>query len=100
MNMLGFYTKNFGATGVFEAIRDVRPPVLINELDDKGMLRRIRNELSPDTFVIGRFIILRDLLHETSSGRWRATAGAVVAAKIGVGERGSPEYGLSQVSAV
>jgi hypothetical protein len=55
MNKLGFYTKNFGAPGVFDAFRDVKPPVLLTELDDKGMLRRIRNELSPDTFVIGRF---------------------------------------------
>jgi hypothetical protein len=55
MNKLGFYTKNFGAPGVFDAFRDVKPPVLLTELDDKGMLRRIRNELSPGTFVIGRF---------------------------------------------
>lgn len=55
MNKLGFYTKNFGAPGVVQAIERIKPPVLLTELDDKSMLRRIRDELSPDTFVIGRF---------------------------------------------
>ena len=55
MNKLGFYTKNFGAPGVIEAIQEVKPPVLLTELDDKGVLRKMRGDWSPDTFVVGRF---------------------------------------------
>jgi tetratricopeptide (TPR) repeat protein len=54
MNKLGFYTKNFGAPGVVDALKAVRPPVLLTELDDPDALRRIRREWSPETFIIGR----------------------------------------------
>ncbi|MCL4297979.1 MAG: peptidoglycan DD-metalloendopeptidase family protein [Anaerolineae bacterium] len=55
MNKLGFYTKNFAAPGVIEAIKTIKPPVLLTELDDFSVLQHIRNEWSPNTFVIGRF---------------------------------------------
>ncbi|UCC88683.1 MAG: peptidoglycan DD-metalloendopeptidase family protein [Anaerolineales bacterium] len=61
MNKLGFYTKNFGAPGVIAAIESLKPPVLLTELDDKSILRKIRNELSPDTFVIGRLFFPHSL---------------------------------------
>jgi hypothetical protein len=57
MNKLGFYTKNFGAPGVVDAIKDLGPPVLLTELDDKGALREIRGNWSPHTFIVGRFYL-------------------------------------------
>ncbi|MGD9369526.1 MAG: hypothetical protein PVH87_27700, partial [Desulfobacteraceae bacterium] len=61
MNKLGFYTKNFAAPGVIEAIREVQPPVLLTELDDFSILEKIRHEWSPNTFVVGRFHFPHDV---------------------------------------
>jgi hypothetical protein len=54
MNKLGFYTVNFGAPGVVDAIRSVQPPVLLSHVDFKDALRDLRREWSPETFVVGR----------------------------------------------
>ena len=40
---------------MIEAIKTLKPPVLLTELDDFSVLECIRNEWSPETFVIGRF---------------------------------------------
>ena len=53
MNKLGFYTQNFAH--IIDPIQKVKPPVMLAHLTDRGMLRRIRAELSPQTFVIGRY---------------------------------------------
>jgi hypothetical protein len=58
MNKLGFYTEWFGAAGVVDAIRRVKPPTLVTHMTDIGALRSIRNDWSPDTFIIGRPYIL------------------------------------------
>lgn len=54
MNKLGFYTKNF-TPAVIEAIKMVKPPTLLTQLDDISVLEDMRRGRSPDTFVVGRF---------------------------------------------
>ena len=40
-----------------DAFTKVKPPVLLVHAQDRGLLREIRNTLSPDTFVIGRIFV-------------------------------------------
>ena len=54
MNKLGFYTEWFGAPGVVDAIKRIKPPTLLSHVNDNDALRKIRREWSPETFIIGR----------------------------------------------
>ena len=64
MNKLGFYVENTTVPFLRDAFTKVRPPVLLIHLGDRGLLREIRNTLSPDTFVIGRIFV--DLPRQTA----------------------------------
>ena len=64
MNKLGFYVENTTVPFLREAFAKVRPPVLLIHLGDRGLLREIRNTLSPETFVIGRMFV--DLPQQTA----------------------------------
>lgn len=57
MNKLGFYVENTTIQFLRDAFTKVKPPVLLVHAQDRGLLREIRNTLSPDTFVIGRLYI-------------------------------------------
>ncbi len=57
MNKLGFYVENTTVPFLRDALRKVKPPVLLVHAQDRGLLREIRNTLSPDTFVIGRLYL-------------------------------------------
>ncbi len=54
MNKLGFYLENTTVRWLREALRQVKPPVILIHAQDRGLLHDIRRELSPDSFVIGR----------------------------------------------
>ncbi|HHB90711.1 MAG TPA: N-acetylmuramoyl-L-alanine amidase [Anaerolineae bacterium] len=54
MNKLGFYIENTTVRWLREALRQVKPPVILIHAQDRGLLRDIRRELSPDSFIIGR----------------------------------------------
>ncbi len=64
MNKLGFYVENTTVQFLREAFAKVKPPVLLIHVGDRGLLRDIRNTLSPDTFVIGRMFV--DLPQQTA----------------------------------
>ena len=54
MNRLGFYIENTTVRWLREALRQVKPPVILIHAQDRGLLRDIRRELSPDSFIVGR----------------------------------------------
>lgn len=54
MNKLGYYIENTTVPFLRDALRQVKPPVMLIHAQDRGLLREIRSQLSPDTFVIGR----------------------------------------------
>lgn len=64
MNKLGFYVENTTVQFLRDAFAKVQPPVLLIHAGDRGLLRDIRNMLSPDTFVIGRLFV--DLPQQTA----------------------------------
>jgi hypothetical protein len=57
MNKLGFYVENTTVPFLRDAFVKVKPPVLLIHAQDRGLLREIRNTLSPDTFVTGRLYV-------------------------------------------
>lgn len=57
MNKLGFYIENTTVPFLRDALRQVKPPVILIHAGDRGLLRDIRRELSPDSFVIGRIFV-------------------------------------------
>lgn len=56
-NKLGFYVENSTVRWLVEALRDVRPPVILWHRGDRGGLQEIRRHLSPDSFIIGRWFL-------------------------------------------
>lgn len=57
MNKLGFYIENTVVPGLREAIRDVKPPTILIHAKDRGLLREIRESLSPNSYVVGRLFV-------------------------------------------
>ncbi len=57
MNKLGFYVENTTVPFLRDALRQVKPPVMLIHAGDRTLLQQIRSELSPDTFVIGRLFV-------------------------------------------
>jgi hypothetical protein len=57
MNKLGFYIENTIVPGLRDAIREVKPPTMLIHAKDRGLLREIRGQLSPDSFVVGRMYV-------------------------------------------
>lgn len=57
MNKLGFYIENTLVPGLREAIRDVKPPTILIHAKDRGLLREIRESLSPSSYVVGRLFV-------------------------------------------
>ncbi len=54
MNKLGYYIENTTVPFLRDALRQVKPPVLLIHAQDRGLLHEIRRELAPDAFIIGR----------------------------------------------
>lgn len=54
MNKLGFYIENTTVNFLRSALRQVKPPTILIHAQDRGLLREMRRELSPNSFVIGR----------------------------------------------
>lgn len=54
MNKLGFYIENTTVNFLRSALRQVKPPTILIHAQDRGLLREIRRDLSPNSFVIGR----------------------------------------------
>ncbi len=57
MNKLGFYVENTTVPFLRDALRQVKPPVMLVHAGDRTLLQQIRSELSPETFVIGRLFV-------------------------------------------
>ena len=57
MNKLGFYIENTIIPGLREAISDVKPPTILIHAKDRGLLREIRESLSPNSYVVGRLFV-------------------------------------------
>jgi hypothetical protein len=64
MNKLGFYIENTTVSFLRDALREVKPPTILIHAGDRGLLREIRQSLSPDSFVIGRLFV--DLGQQTA----------------------------------
>ena len=58
MNKLGFYIQRPDVEGLFDAMRDVRPPVMVVHAVNRGWLEDTRR-FSPDTFIVGRLFLDR-----------------------------------------
>jgi WD40 repeat protein len=56
-NKLGFFIGTPAVPLLSEVIRDVRPPLIVVANPDPMFLRSIRNDLSPDSFVVGRLFV-------------------------------------------
>jgi hypothetical protein len=82
MNKLGFYVENTTVPYLRDAFTKALPPVLLIHAGDRGLLREIRNTLSPNTFVIGRIFV--DLPQQTAwlTGGDPEGAGRTLADKI------------------
>ncbi len=83
MNKLGFYIENTTVQFLRDALRQVKPPTILIHAGDRGLLREIRRELSPDSFVIGRiFVELQEQVAWLESGdpagRGRAFADRII----------------------
>jgi hypothetical protein len=95
MNKLGFYIENSTVPFLREALREVRPPTILIHAGDRGLLREIRRDLSPDSFVIGRlFVPLSDqeasLQDSDPEGRGRSLADYILSYDMGLAqERGA-----------
>jgi len=57
MNKLGFYIENTTVPFLRDALRQVKPPVILIHAGDRGLLHDIRRELSPDSIIIGRLFV-------------------------------------------
>lgn len=83
MNKLGFYIENTTVTFLRDALRQVKPSSILIHAGDRGLLREIRRDLSPDSFVIGRiFVELADQISwldsEDPAARGRAFADRII----------------------
>jgi murein DD-endopeptidase MepM/ murein hydrolase activator NlpD len=56
-NKLGFYVEISTVRWLVEALRDVKPPVILWHRGDRGGLQEIRRHLSPDSFIVGRWFL-------------------------------------------
>lgn len=61
MNKLGFYIEVTTVPFLRDALRQVKPPTILLHAGDRGLLREIRRDLSPDSFIVGRIFIERDV---------------------------------------
>lgn len=82
MNKLGFYIENSTVVGLREAIQRVRPPVILIHAGDRGLLREIRQALSPDSFIVGRLDVTLDEQNRWLSGDNPEQAGIDFAERI------------------
>lgn len=57
MNKLGFYVENTTVAFLRDALREVKPPAILVHAGDRGLMREIRRELSPDSFIVGRYFV-------------------------------------------
>ncbi|MDH7487848.1 MAG: hypothetical protein QHJ81_16435, partial [Anaerolineae bacterium] len=57
MNKLGFYIENTTVPFLRDALRQAKPPTILIHAGDRGLLHDIRRELSPDSFIVGRFFV-------------------------------------------
>lgn len=57
MNKLGFYIENTTVQFLRDALREVKPPTILLHAGDRGLLRDIRHDLSPNSFVVGRLFV-------------------------------------------
>ena len=57
MNKLGFYIERSTVEFMRDALRAVKPPVILFHAGDRGLLQEIRRDLSPDSFIIGRMFV-------------------------------------------
>jgi hypothetical protein len=58
MNKLGFYIQRPNVEGLFDAMRVVRPPVMVVQTVNRGWLEDTRR-FSPETFIVGRLFLDR-----------------------------------------
>lgn len=58
MNKLGFYVQKPNVEGLFDAMRVVRPPVMVVQTVNRGWLEDTRR-FSPETFIVGRMFLDR-----------------------------------------
>jgi hypothetical protein len=58
MNKLGFYIQRPNVEGIFDAMRVVRPPVMVVQTVNRGWLEDTRR-FSPETFIVGRLFLDR-----------------------------------------
>jgi hypothetical protein len=56
MNKLGFYIQRPNVEGLFDAMRVVRPPVMVVQTVNRGWLEDTRR-FSPETFIVGRLFL-------------------------------------------
>ena len=56
-NKLGFYVEISTVRWLVESLRDVKPPVILWHRGDRGGLQEIRRQLSPDSFIVGRWFL-------------------------------------------
>lgn len=64
MNKLGFYIQKPNVEGLFDAMRAVRPPVMVVQTVNRGWLEDTRR-FSPETFIVGRLF-----LNRTQQDQW------------------------------
>lgn len=57
MHKLGFYIENSTVQFLREALCQAKPPTILIHAGDRGLLRDIRREFSPDSFIIGRIFV-------------------------------------------
>ncbi|MEA3334716.1 MAG: N-acetylmuramoyl-L-alanine amidase [Chloroflexota bacterium] len=83
MNKLGFYIENSTIPHLRDAIRQVKPPTILIHAGDRGLLRDIRREYSPNSFIIARMFVEQGVQRawldsSDPAGRGRAFAERII----------------------
>lgn len=82
MNKLGFYIENSTVPGLRDALRQVKPPTILFHAGDRTLLQEIRRDISPDSFIIGRFIVSKEEQEQWLDSSDPDAAGATYADRI------------------
>lgn len=82
MNKLGFYIEVSTVRWMREALSQIKPPVILFHAGDRGLLREIRERLSPESLIIARWMLTQQEQEAALDGPDPEAAGRDLAKRI------------------
>ena len=96
MHKLGFYLENTVVQYLRDALAKAKPPTILVHAGDRGLLREIRQQHSPNCFIVGRMFV--ELGQQTAwldsadpAGRGRAFAETILGYDFGYARERTPD---------